>query len=135
MNGDAQVGQRGARGDVAPAGETGAMVRIDTVVLNAADARRAAEFWGAALGYTPRSAGSLTLIPNEGDGPAVNLDETDRMHLDLRVASAAEQQAEVERLIGLGAHRVEWQYPDGAGFVVLADTEGNLFCVVNAGDG
>ena len=111
------------------------MVRIDTVVIHAADARRAAEFWGRALGYTPRSEGSLTLVPPDGDGPAVNLDETDRAHLDLRVADAAEQQVEVERLIGLGARRVEWEYPDGANFVVLADTEGNMFCVVNVGEG
>jgi hypothetical protein len=39
----------------------------------------------------------------------------------------------VERLIDLGAHRVEWHYSDDASFVVLADTEGNLFCVVNVG--
>ena len=108
------------------------MVRIDTVVINATDARRAAEFWAGALGYIPRSEGSLTLVPKEGDGPAMNLDETDRMHLDLYVADAAEQQAEVERLIALGAQRVDWQYPEGADFVVLADTEGNLFCVVIA---
>jgi catechol 2,3-dioxygenase-like lactoylglutathione lyase family enzyme len=109
------------------------MVRIDTVVIHATDARRAAEFWGGALGYTPRSEGSLTLVPVDGGGPAVNLDETDQMHLDLRVSDAAEQQAEVQRLIGLGAQRVHWEYPDGANFVVLADTEGNMFCVVNAG--
>jgi catechol 2,3-dioxygenase-like lactoylglutathione lyase family enzyme len=111
------------------------MVRIGTVVINVTDPRRAAEFWAKALGYTPRSEGSLTLVPKEGDGPSVNLDETDRMHLDLHVADAAEQQAEVERLIALGARRVDWQYPDGADFVVLADTEGNLFCVVIAGLG
>ena len=112
------------------------MVRIDTVVINAKDARRAAEFWGRALGYTPRSEGSLTLVPADGDGPAVNLDETDQPHLDLRVATAAEQQAEVERLIGLGARRVvDWEYPDDASFVVLTDTEGNVFCVVNTGGG
>jgi catechol 2,3-dioxygenase-like lactoylglutathione lyase family enzyme len=109
------------------------MVRIETVVINVTDARRAAEFWGKALGYIPRSEGSLTLVPKDSDGPAVNLDETDRTHLDLRVANAAEQQAEVERLIALGAQRVDWEYPDGANFVVLADTEGNVFCVVNAG--
>jgi catechol 2,3-dioxygenase-like lactoylglutathione lyase family enzyme len=102
------------------------------MVINVTDARRAAEFWGKALGYTPRSEGALTLVPENGDGPALNLDETDRAHLDLRVANAAEQQAEVERLMALGARRVEWEYPDGANFVVLADTEGNLFCVVNA---
>jgi catechol 2,3-dioxygenase-like lactoylglutathione lyase family enzyme len=117
---------------VVSACETGAMVRIDTVVINAADARRAAQFWGNALGYVPRSEGALTLVPQDGDGPAVNLDETDQSHLDLRVANAAEQQAEVERLIALGARRVDWEYPDGANFVVLADTEGNPFCVVNA---
>jgi catechol 2,3-dioxygenase-like lactoylglutathione lyase family enzyme len=111
------------------------MVRIGTVVMNVTDTRRAADFWGKALGYTPRSEGSLTLVPAEGTGPAVNLDETDGMHLDLYAANAAEQQAEIERLIALGAQRVDWQYPDGAGFVVLADTEGNLFCVVNVGDG
>jgi catechol 2,3-dioxygenase-like lactoylglutathione lyase family enzyme len=111
------------------------MVRIDTVVINATDARRGAEFWGKALGYTPRSEGSLTLVPLDGDGPAVNLDETDQTHLDLSVANATEQQAEVERLIALGAQRVDWEYPDGASFVVLADTEGNPFCVVNVGRG
>jgi catechol 2,3-dioxygenase-like lactoylglutathione lyase family enzyme len=109
------------------------MVRIDTVVINATDARRAAEFWGKALGYKPRSEDALTLVPENGEGPAVNLDETDRAHLDLRVANAAEQQAEVERLIALGARRVDWEYPDGASFVVLTDTEGNVFCVVNVG--
>jgi Glyoxalase-like domain len=59
------------------------------------------------------------------------LDESDRTHLDLHVDSAEEQQAEVTRLISLGATRVDWTYPDNAHLVVLADTEGNLFCVVN----
>lgn len=63
----------------------------------------------------------------------MNLDETDRMHLDLYAEDAAAQQAEVDRLIALGAQRVDWEYPDSADFVVLADTEGNLFCVVNGG--
>jgi predicted enzyme related to lactoylglutathione lyase len=56
-----------------------------------------------------------------------------RTHLDLRTDSAQEQQAEVERLISLGATRIDWAYPDGARFVVLADPEGNRFCVVNTG--
>ena len=112
------------------------MVEIGTVVINVADVRRAAEFWGRALGYVPRSEGSLTLVPERGNGPSLTLDETDRMHLDLYVADAAEQQAEVERLIALGARQVDdWQYPDDADFVVLADTEENLFCVVIAGQG
>ena len=47
------------------------------------------------------------------------------------MADEAEQLAEVERLISLGATRVEWTYPADADFVVLADPDGNLFCVVN----
>ena len=109
------------------------MLRIGTTVINVTDVGRAARFWGEALGYAPRSEGSLTLVPDSGDGPALTLDEDDRMHLDLYAADEAEQQAEVERLIALGARRVDWQYPDEADFVVLADTEGNLFCVVIAG--
>ncbi len=111
------------------------MVSIGTVVINVTDVRRAAEFWSKALGYVPRGEGSLTLVPKDGSGPGLALDETDRMHLDLSAANAEEQRAEVERLLSLGAERVEWQYPDDADFVVLADTEGNLFCVVNAGHG
>ena len=53
------------------------------------------------------------------------------MHLDLWVdQEESDQQTEVERLISLGAKRVDWVYPEGADFVVLADTEGNLFCVI-----
>jgi hypothetical protein len=37
----------------------------------------------------------------------------------------------VERLLALGAQRVPWTYPENASFVVLADPEGNLFCVVD----
>ena len=50
-----------------------------------------------------------------------------RHHLDLY---ASDRQAEVERLLALGAHRVEWRYPEGADYVVLSDPDGNKFCVV-----
>jgi hypothetical protein len=39
-------------------------------------------------------------------------------------------ETEVERLIALGARRVEWTHPPDADFVVLSDTEGDLFCVI-----
>ncbi len=39
-------------------------------------------------------------------------------------------EAEVDRLLGLGATRVDWRYPAGADYVVLADPDGNTFCVV-----
>jgi hypothetical protein len=47
------------------------------------------------------------------------------------VDSAAEQATEVDRLVELGARRVEWDlYPPDPDFVVLADPDDNLFCVV-----
>lgn len=110
-----------------------AMVTIGSVVMNVSDTRRAAEFWGRALGYVAQPGNPAFLVPDRGDGPPVHLDEDDRMHLDLWAADEAEQLAEVERLVSLGATRVEWEYPDDADFVVLADTEGNLFCVIDAG--
>jgi hypothetical protein len=54
-----------------------------------------------------------------------------RIHLDLY---AEDQAAEVERLIGLGASRVEWTgRPAAADYVILEDPEGNRFCVIDAG--
>lgn len=48
------------------------------------------------------------------------------MHLDLFAGETADQLAEVERLIALGATRVDWDlYPENPDFIVLADTEGN----------
>ncbi len=112
------------------------MARIGSVVLNVTDLGRAATFWRGALGYVPRVGGDLgALVPPTGEGPALLLDETDMTHLDLHVGSEQEQRAEVGRLIALGAQRVDWVYPEDANFVVLADTEGNLFCVVNTEGG
>ncbi|MGH3165992.1 MAG: VOC family protein [Trebonia sp.] len=112
------------------------MLRLGTIVLNVKDARRASRFWSQALGYAYSRGGyseetTPVLLPQTATAVAVALDEDDRIHLDLHTDSAAEQQAEVERLISLGAARVDWSYPDDADFVVLADPEGNLFCVVN----
>ncbi len=56
---------------------------------------------------------------------------TDRTHLDLWWnREGPDLQTEVERLISLGATRVDWDYPPDADFVVLADTEDNLFCAI-----
>ena len=113
------------------------MADIGSVVLKVTDVRRAARFWTATLGYDlvngPIGDESPVLAPKDGNGPSITLDEADRTHLDLHVAGEAELEAEVERLVGLGAERVPWDYPPGANFVVLADTEGNLFCVVDTG--
>ena len=55
-----------------------------------------------------------------------------RFHFDLHVADAAEQEAEAARLVSLGASRVDWdKFPEDPDFIVLADTEGNRFCIVD----
>jgi len=119
------------------------MVGLGVVALGVDDVERAAAFWGRALGYVRREDGwggwPLSLVPPDGEGTAIALQrsatpvrEHPRTHLDLHVASAAEQEAEVERLVGLGATRVDWDgYDEDSDFVVLADTEGNRFCVVD----
>jgi catechol 2,3-dioxygenase-like lactoylglutathione lyase family enzyme len=119
------------------------MLRIRSVVLNANDLPRAVAFWSAALGYEPVRPVEddwATLGPPGGDGPLVSIQLSDQdppdiphVHLDLDVDDAAAQAAEVERLVGLGAERVDWDlYPDEPhDFVVLADPDGNRFCVID----
>jgi catechol 2,3-dioxygenase-like lactoylglutathione lyase family enzyme len=105
------------------------MVRIGSVVLNVSNLDRAADFWAKALGYVPDGDPAF-LAPASGVGGRLHLDETDQTHLDLWLADGEDKQAEIERLVSLGARLVDWEYPQGADFVVLAATEGNLFCVI-----
>lgn len=105
------------------------MLRIGSIVWNTPDNTRAAEFWTKALGYRQDTNPNF-LFDDTGNGVRLHLDQTDRTHLDLFTDSPQEREAEVERLVSLGATRVDWTYPPDADFVVLADTEGNLFCVV-----
>jgi catechol 2,3-dioxygenase-like lactoylglutathione lyase family enzyme len=112
------------------------MVRIGTVVLHVTDVRRAAQFWTDALGYEVLNSPvnddeTPVLAPRDSHGPSLALDDEDRTHLDLHVTGEAEQKAEIERLVALGARRVPWTYPEGANHVVLQDPEGNLFCIVD----
>lgn len=121
------------------------MLRFGSVVLGVDDMTRARTFWTRALDYVPRDddddATWCVLVPAAGPGPqvALMLSETSvqgepRVHLDLYAGDRADRAAEVERLVGLGATRVPWtRYPDDADFVVLADPEGNRFCVINTG--
>lgn len=118
------------------------MLTIGTTVLGVDDVRRAIDFWTAALDYVVRKHPDDTfaiLAPRDGPGARLALDlsetpvqEYPRVHIDLY---AEDQDAEVARLLGLGAERVDWdRYPPGGGdFVVLADPDGNRFCVIDAG--
>jgi predicted enzyme related to lactoylglutathione lyase len=123
------------------------MLTIGTVVVGVNDMRRAVTFWEQALGYVTRDEVEddwAVLVPADG-GPgtrlALQLSETPvqqhpRIHLDLYAGDAADQAAQVERLLALGAEHVDWQlYPDDPDFIVLADTEGNRFCVIDTAHG
>jgi len=113
------------------------------VALGVTDVKRAAEFWREALGYDVRMDGfggwATVLTPPAGWGTKIALQTSQtpvqdhpRVHVDLHVADAAEQAAEVTRLVSLGAERVDWDsYPDDPDFVVLADPDGNRFCIVD----
>lgn len=107
------------------------MLRIGAIVLNVADTETSSSFWAGALEYEQQPNNTAFLSPAKGQGPRLHLDQDDRTHLDLWVDTEEEQLAEVDRLVALGATRVEWQYPDDADFVVLADPGGTLFCVIN----
>jgi hypothetical protein len=101
------------------------------------------EFWRRALGYDVHQDGfggwATVLIPPSGSGTVIALQRSQtppqdhpRVHLDLHDADAAEQADEVARLVSLGAQRVDWDsYPDDPDFVVLADPDGNRFCIVD----
>jgi len=119
------------------------MLTFGVVVLGVTDRQRAIEFWRAALGCQVREDGfggwAMVLGPADGTGTMIALQRSEtapedypRLHFDLHVASAAEQEAEADRLVSLGAVRVDWdRYPDDPDFIVLADTEGNRFCIVD----
>jgi catechol 2,3-dioxygenase-like lactoylglutathione lyase family enzyme len=119
------------------------VLTVGVVVLGVTNVQRAAEFWCQALGYELRAdgfAGWATVLtpPTERPGAAIALQTSEtpvpdypRLHLDLHVADAAEQAAEASRLVGLGAELVDWDsYPADPDFVVLADPDGNRFCIV-----
>ncbi len=116
-----------------------ATVRVGSIVLRVDNLRRQTEFWAAALDYVPRAEQSddfVLLRPRDGVGPNLSLDwhhsevqVPPRIHLDLYTD---DQAGEVKRLIALGATKVQWsKRPMDADYVILADPEGNRFCVVN----
>ena len=106
-------------------------VWVGAIVLHVSDIGRASAFWCQALGYVPDPDQPSFLLPASGEGPRIHLDTGDQNHLDLWVdRQDSDQPTEVDRLVGLGARRVEWTYPQDADFVVLADPDGNLFCVI-----
>ena len=112
------------------------MLVIGAIVWGVRDLHRSIEFWSQALNYKLRREPDVDfaiLIPKDGEGiqlslnAAVTSDKPKRHHIDL---FTHDQENEVERLLKLGATRVDWKCGPGADYVVLADPDGNTFCVV-----
>ena len=110
------------------------------LVLDCADADSLAAFWREALGYRPRGTAAQyrSIEPPPGEtGPKLVLQQVaepktgkNRLHVDLEVA-AVDVDAEVARLEGLGARRLDDAPVEehGMRWWVMADPEGNEFCV------
>jgi predicted enzyme related to lactoylglutathione lyase len=113
------------------------------LVLDCEDPDKLATFWAPALGYTNvGNAGSyVLLLPSDGEGPQLLLQKVpepksakNRMHLDFH---AADIEAEAQRLMELGARRVEAECLEehGTHWFLMEDPEGNEFCVCDSGSG
>jgi catechol 2,3-dioxygenase-like lactoylglutathione lyase family enzyme len=113
-------------------------MKIGSIVVRCYEFDKMLLFWQQALHYVPREpaqGGWVVLRDPEGKGPNLSLDRVSerrsgkrgRLHLDLYTNN---REAEVKRLVAIGATRYPWRYRPGSDFVVLEDPDGNLFCVI-----
>lgn len=113
------------------------ILTIGSIVIHTPEFVRTVAFWQAALGYVSRERATtdwIVLCDPSGSGPNLAFQARDHhprsrswVHLDLY---ASNQEAEVTRLLKLGARRYPWRYTPTTDFIVLEDPGGNLFCVV-----
>jgi hypothetical protein len=116
--------------------------RIAQVTIDVHDVKLQSSFWSEALGMSVDLGddGAAKLYPPEDAHPAVPtiwlqpVDEAKqekvRVHLDLRPEDG-DVEAEVQRLLALGAARADVGQTGDEGFTVLADPEGNELCVLH----
>ena len=111
------------------------MLVLENVTFDCADPRRLAAFWSEATGYRieQQSDHMATLSPGQGSRPNLLFMKVpeprtvkNRVHLDFGVSDI---EAEAARLIGLGATRGESHREEGFVWAVMADPEGNEFCI------
>jgi catechol 2,3-dioxygenase-like lactoylglutathione lyase family enzyme len=116
-------------------------VRVGSVVIDCNDFDRMFAFWRDALGYVPRDEPEddwVVLRDPTGSNVNVSLQVVpeprvgkNRLHLDMYTE---DRDADVARIVGLGA-TIHPRTPEpDEDFVVLADPEGNLFCVIQKDD-
>ena len=112
---------------------------ILNITFDCADARAQATFWAAVTGWTAQERDATPGHVEYAVAPASGMPRLyfttvpepkpakNRIHLDL-IPPGDDQQEEVARLTGLGATVLEDQ-PAGASWIVMADPEGNEFCL------
>jgi predicted enzyme related to lactoylglutathione lyase len=113
--------------------------RIAVIAIDAVRPRMVADFWCNVLGWhvVDEDDGVISIAPPDGAWPTIDVPGVaegkavkNRLHLDLRADGVATRD-ELERLLSLGARRVDvGQRPD-VSWVVLGDPEGNEFCLLS----
>ena len=116
--------------------------RIVNLCLDANDPSRLGKFWAAALGWElAESGGDVMLVPTDGTRFGIRFEPVrdekvgrNNIHLDVTTTSTQDHTALVERLRMLGADDVDVGQRGNEGHVVLADPEGNEFCIIEPGN-
>ena len=102
-----------------------------------------ARFWAGVLGWemADRPQDGIALLPSDDTGFQIRFPPTqepkagpNQMHFHLTSTSLADQQQTVARSLGLGARHIDVGQRPAEGHVVLADPEGNEFCVIEPGN-
>ncbi|WP_151771802.1 VOC family protein [Streptomyces abyssomicinicus] len=112
---------------------------VQNMAIDCADAYALARFWSEVTGFPldpDARPGDLETQVTAPEGPHLYFNQVpepktvkNRVHLCLRPRTSRDEEA--ARLMGLGATLVnDLRKPDGSGWVVLADPEGNEFCVL-----
>jgi predicted enzyme related to lactoylglutathione lyase len=110
----------------------------ENLVVDAQDPARLARWWAEAIGYqiTYEKPDEVEIRRSADELPGLifvpvpeGKETKNRLHIDLR---PTDQEAEVERLVNMGARHVDVGQRSTDGWIVLADPEGNEFCVLAA---
>jgi hypothetical protein len=112
--------------------------RIAVVAVDAVQPALIADFWCRVLGWTviEDDGEVISIAPPDRAWPTIDVVAVperktvkNRVHLDLRADGLTTSQ-ELDRLLSLGARRVDVGQPPDASWTVLSDPEGNEFCLL-----
>jgi predicted enzyme related to lactoylglutathione lyase len=114
---------------------------LAALAVSALDPPGVARFWAGVLGWQPAADDGSALRPSDDTGFRLRFvpfqepkTGPNRMHVDLTSTSAEDQQETVARALALGGRHIDVGQLPEEGHVVLADPEGNEFCVIEPGN-